>query len=136
MDERRAITIEGLTPDQILDLPREQLDALVLCGEPLVFRVGTAEVLGQFWVEDNTLVLELGHIDGGGEGVLPTLAALAQRYARREGLTTLDWRVHAVNCSRPNLKLRGLLERRGFQVRDVPGSGECYHLVRRVEASA
>jgi hypothetical protein len=128
----RLVTIEGLTPDQILGLPAEELDALVFCGEPLVFRVGTAEILGSFRVSGGALVVELAHIDGGGEGVLPTLAVLAERYARRMGLTALEWRVHAVHCARPNLKLRRVLERRGFQVRDVPGSGECYHLIQPV----
>jgi hypothetical protein len=130
------VLIEGLSPDQILALPAEELDALALSGEPLVFRVGTAEVLGSFRVADGALVVELAHIDGGGEGVLPVLTALAERYARREGLAALEWRVHAVRCARPNLKLRRVLERRGFQVRDVPGCGECYHLLQPVGGPA
>jgi hypothetical protein len=130
--ERRPVTLDGLTPDEVLALPDDELDALVLCGEPLVFRVGTAEILGRFWVAGGSLVLELGHIDGGGEGVLPTLAALAERYARRRGLSVLDRRVHALNCARPNPRLRRVLERRGFVVADVPGSGPCYHQVQTV----
>lgn len=125
----RPITLDGLTPDEVLALPD---DALVLCGEPLVFRAGTADILGRFWVSRDTLVLELGHIDGGGEGVLPALAALAERYARRRGLAALDWRVHALNCARPNPKLRRVLQRRGFKVADVPGTGPCYHQVQPV----
>lgn len=125
--ERRPVTLNGLTPDEVLALPDDVLDALVLCGEPLVFRVGTADILGRFWVAGGTLVLELGHIDGGGEGVLLTLAGVAKRYARRRGLAALDWRVHALNCVRPNPKLRRVLERRGFTVSDVLGSGPCYH---------
>ena len=42
----KQINIEGYAPDEILDLPDEQLDALVFSGEPLVFRAGTAEILG------------------------------------------------------------------------------------------
>ncbi len=129
--ERRSITLDGLTPDDVLALPDDHIDALILCGVPLVFRAGTAEILGRFWVESDSLVLELGHIDGGGEGVLPGIAVLAERYARRRGLTALDWRVHALNCAKPNPKLRRVLERRGFTVAEVPGSGECY---RRVQA--
>ncbi len=132
MAERRIVVIEGLTPEQILALPAEELDAFVLCGEPLVFHAGSAELLGRFWVAGETLVVELAHIDGGGEGVLPTIAAVAERYARREGLAAVEWRVHAVHCARPNLKLRRVLERRGFEIRDVPGSGECYHLVQQL----
>ena len=126
MHQHRDVTVEeGLTPDQFLALPREEVQALILCGEPLVFRAGSADVLGRFWVAGDRLVLELGHIDGGGEGVLPALASLAVRYSRREGLRALEWRVHAVNCPNPNLKLRRLLDRRGFRVTDVPGSGRC-----------
>lgn len=126
---RCQVRLEGLTPDEVLALPDEALSALVLCGEPLVFRVGTAEILGRFWVAEDSLVLELGHIDGGGEGVLPTLAAVAEQYARQRGLKSLDWRVHALNCAHPNPKLRRVLERRGFIVADVPGSGPCYQQI-------
>lgn len=104
--------------------------AYITPGEPLVFRAGSAEILGRFWVEDTALVLELAQIDGGGEGVLLAMAALAERYARREGLTALDMRVHAIHCAQPNLKLRSVLERLGFQIRAVPGTGECYHWVQ------
>jgi hypothetical protein len=132
MPTRHEVRIEGLTPDEVLSLPDEMLDGLVLCGEPIVFRAGTADILGQFRVSESALIVELGHIDGGGEGVLPTLAVLAERYARLQGLTCIDWRVHALTCAVPNLKLRRVLERRGFQVVDVPGSGECYHYSQSV----
>ncbi len=130
--ERKPITLDGLAPDELLAMPDEAIDALILCAEPVVFRAGTADVLGRFWVADGALILELGHIDGGGEGVLPVIARLAERFARRRGLRALDWRVHAVNCARPNLKLRRVLERRGFVVADVLGSGVCYHQVQPV----
>jgi hypothetical protein len=130
--QRQPIKLDGLTPDEVLSLPDDTIDAVFLSGEPLVFRAGSAELLGRFWVAAGTLVLELGHVDGGGEGVLPTLAALARRYARRRGLSAVEWRVHALNCARPNPKLRRVLERRGFVVADVPGTGPCYHQVRPV----
>ena len=91
-----------------------------------MFKAGSASLLGKFSVAGKVLHMELAHVDGGGEGALPKLAALAQRYARREGLTHIEWRVHAVHCARPNLKLRRVLERRGFTVRLVDGVGECY----------
>lgn len=72
--------------------------------------------------------MELAHVDGGGEGALPALASLANRYAQREGLQFLEWRVHAVHCAKPNLKLRRVLERRGFVVRELPDVGECFWL--------
>ena len=41
----REIEIEGYSPEEILNLPDEQLDALALSGESLVFRPGSANIL-------------------------------------------------------------------------------------------
>jgi len=125
--------IEGYTLDEILALPNEQLKAIVLSDEPVVFNAGTASILGKFRISADTLILELGHIDGGGEGALPSLGALASRYAKREGIKYIEWRVHEVHCAKPNLKLRRVLERRGFTVRTIDSVGECYWL--RVEVN-
>jgi hypothetical protein len=84
-------------------------------------------------VTRTSLIVELAHVDGGGEGVLPTLAALAQRYGRRRGVSQIEWFVYATHCANPNLKLRRVLERRGFVVRDVAGKGECYYLASALE---
>jgi hypothetical protein len=127
-----ALLIEGYTADEILGLPNEDLKAIVLSDEPLVFKAGSANLLGRFKVEASTLVMELAHVDGGGEGALPALASLARRYALREGLDLITWRVHAVHCAKPNMKLRRVLERRGFTVGVVPGVGECYQHTERV----
>ena len=88
-----------------------------------------AEILGQFRVTNDRLVLELAQIDGGGEGVLPTIWNLAERYARLEHLKTVEWIVHAVHCAKPNLRLRDVLKRRGFVVENLPGIGETYHFI-------
>jgi len=129
------VLLEGYTVDEILELPNDELRAIVLRDEPLVFRAASANILGSFGVRSDTLVLELAHIDGGGEGALPAIASLARRYSQREGLGFVEWRVHAVHCARPNLKLRRVLERRGFTVRDIEGVGECYWLRTAVAAS-
>jgi hypothetical protein len=129
----KKITIEGISPEDILTLSKEELHALVLCDEPLVFHVGSAEVLGQFRVTGNRLVLELAQIDGGGEGVLPTIWNLADQYARHESLKAVEWIVHAVNCANPNLKLRRILERRGFTVEKLRGIGDVYHPVHYLD---
>jgi hypothetical protein len=134
-DARRKVLIEGYSVDEILALPNEQLDQFVFCGEPIVFRIGSAEMLGRFDRTSDRLILELAHIDGGGEGALPALSALASRYALRENLTYVEWRVHAVHCANPNPKLRHVLERRGFEVREIEGVGECYHFVETSSAS-
>lgn len=128
-----SLLIEGYTPEEILALPNSELQAIVLSDEPLVFNVGSASLLGRFRVEDARLIVELAHIDGGGEGALPALASLARRYALREALASIDWRVHALHCARPNLKLRRVLERRGFEVSVVAGVGECYQLVEGLQ---
>jgi len=60
----RQINIEGYSPDEILDLPDDQLDAFVLSARPIVFRVGTAEILGEFKVRGDSLIIELAQIDG------------------------------------------------------------------------
>ena len=123
----RQINIEGYTPDEILGLPDEQLDGFVLTGEPLVFRAGSAEILAEFKIHGGSLLVELAQIDGGGEGVLPVLTSLAHRYARRRGLEKVEWVVHALNCAKPNPKLRRVMERRGFVVTDVDGVGKAYY---------
>ena len=126
------INIEGYTPDEILDLPDHQLDGFVLSGEPLVFRAGSAEILGEFKVRGESLIVELAQIDGGGEGVLPTLSSLAQKYAKRRGLKKVEWIVHALNCAEPNLKLRRVMELKGFQITEIEGGGKAYCRVHEI----
>ncbi|GAB5536127.1 MAG: hypothetical protein Rubg2KO_23760 [Rubricoccaceae bacterium] len=125
----RSLTIEGYSPDEILSLPDELADAIVFTGEPFVFHAGSAEVLGEFRIAPDRLVIELAQIDGGGEGVLLTLWMLARRYAARKALARVEWIVHAVTCVDPNLKLRRMLDRRGFEVREVADSGQAYWLM-------
>jgi len=129
------VLIEGYTVEEVLALSNEELNAIVLRDEPLVFKAGSANLLGRFKVEKKALIMELAHVDGGGEGALPTLVALASRYAAREALEYIEWRVHAVHCARPNLKLRRVLERRGFSVRNLEGVGECYWLRQAASAA-
>ncbi len=129
MSSLKDLRFEGYTAEEILALPSDEFDAYVFCGEPLVIDVGTSNVLGEFSVEEHALVLELAQIDGGGEGVLLGLTLLANRVAESRGLSRIEWRVHAVHCAEPNLKLRRVLERRGFEVRVLEGTGEVYHKV-------
>src|ERR1043165_2461621 len=124
--------IEGYLPDQILSLPDEQLDAFVLSGRPIVFRAGRAEILGEFKIKGESFIVELAQIDGGGEGVLPALTSLAQRYAKKRGLKKIEWIVHALNCAEPNLKLRRVMERRGFRIVDIEGGGKAYYQIQEI----
>lgn len=128
----REVLFEGLREEEILNLPRETVEQLILLDEPLVFRIGSAVVLGSFKIDTNKLVIELAQIEGGGEGVLPALASLAKRYTKLRNLSEIEWIVHAVSCAKPNLKLRRVLERRGFVISQVAGVGEAYHLIDSV----
>ena len=56
----------------------------------------------------------------------------AGQYARRKGLTRVEWIVHAVHCAQPNEQLRRLLERRGYTIQDVPGIGRAYYFCQLV----
>lgn len=129
---KRELRFEGLTEEEILELPKDAVEAFILIGEPLVFRAGSAVILGSFRLRSNRLVIELAQIEGGGEGVLISLASLAKRYARLNGLAEIEWIVHAVSCAKPNLKLRRVLDLRGFGVELVEGVGEAYHLVEPI----
>ena len=132
-ERRREVRFEGLTADEILGLPPDQLRTLVLTGEPLVFRIGSATILREFKTHGNRLVIELAQIEEGGEGVLVALGALARRYATLNGLAAVEWIVHAVTCAKPNLKLRRVLQRRGFAIQQLDGIGEAYHYVDVVQ---
>jgi hypothetical protein len=126
-NHRKEILFDGFSEEEILGLPVEQIEGLVLTGQPMVFRAGSATVLGEFRREKESLVVELAQIEGGGEGVLVSLGSLVKRYARLHRIETVEWIVHAVTCAKPNLKLRRVLDRRGFTVRDVPGIGQAYY---------
>ena len=129
MKKHGEVLFEGLTEDEILAIPAAELNELILLGEPIVFRAGSAMILGSFRIDESALVLELAQIDGGGEGILLSLGALARRFATDRGLLRIEWRVHAVSCATPNLKLRKVLERSGFEVKDIAGAGPVYYLI-------
>ncbi len=122
----KSLNIEGESLQEILAWPEHYFDELVLIDEPVVLNIGTAEVLGQFAVKDNVLVVELAQIDGGGEGVLPAISRIAKRVAKIKSIKTIDCVVHAINCAEPNLKLRTYLVKTGFEIKNVRGKGEAY----------
>ena len=125
---RRHITIESDTSDEILALSGGELESLVIIGDPLAFCAGSAQILGEFCINDACLRVELAPIKGGGEGVLPTLWLLVERDARACDLGAIEWVMDATNGARPRSKLRPLLERRIFEARDVAGCGEARYL--------
>jgi hypothetical protein len=125
----QEMLFEGFTEAEILAMPDETVRGLIILGEPIVFRAGTATVLGSFRISLKHLVIELAQIEGGGEGVLISLGSLARRYATLHELVCVEWIVHAVSCAKPNLKLRKMLERRGFVVEQIADVGVAYHLI-------
>jgi len=124
---REQVLIEGYLPSELPDALGPELEAQVVNGRPLVARVGTAEVLISLALDGHVLRAEIAHVDGGGEGVLPTLIPVIVRFARRRGASEIEWLVFATNCARPNPRLRPILEARGFVVREVPDRGVCYY---------
>jgi len=106
--------IEGQTLDALKALPPEELDALLAFGQPITFRMGTATILAEFNREGGELSVNLGHIDGGGEGVLLPLWKIISAYARERGCSSISWNVHALTCANPNPRLQRFLRARGF----------------------
>lgn len=133
MSTFRQVNIEGYTPYEILGLPDEVVEATVFCDEPFSFKVGSAEILGEFRLAANRLTVELAHIDGGGEGVLLTLWILAERYAKKRNLSEVEWIVHALTCAKPNLKLRRLLELKGFTIRQIKNDSEAFYFLHHID---
>jgi hypothetical protein len=127
----KQVNIEGYTPEEILALPDDMMDGFVFCDEPFAFKAGSAEILGEFRFAEDRLVVELAHIDGGGEGVLLALWRLAENYARKRNLSEVEWIVHALTCAKPNLKLRRLLELKGFEIKPVKADAEAYYFLHR-----
>lgn len=123
--------IEGYTVDEILNFPDGMVKAF-LPNDPIVLKAGSAEILGAIRVTDSRLIVELAQIDGGGEGVLPSLWILANRFAAKQNLADVEWIVRAVDCAKPNLKLRRLLDKRGFVIEEIEGAGKAYHFVHKI----
>ncbi len=133
MSKNKEITIEGYSVDELLSLTELEVEHLAFNNKPITFRVGSAEILGQFNISADGLVVELAHIDGGGEGVLTTIWSLAEQFARKLRLRKVEWIVDAVHCANPNLKLRRVLELKGFKIESLGGAGEAYHYVQDVD---
>lgn len=122
-----GIKLEGCSEDEILALSTDHLKALILTGEPLVLRAGSAQILGTFRKDGTEFLIELAQVDGGGEGVLLAVVGLVRKVALRFECDSICWTVYAVECAQPNLKLRRVLLRRGFGVH-----GAAYQLTERL----
>ncbi|MES2734043.1 MAG: hypothetical protein V4714_20005 [Bacteroidota bacterium] len=124
---KKSILIEGYTTDEILQMLEEEIDTLAFIGKPIIFKSGSAEILGKLHLEPDYLIFELAQINGKEEVVLPSLWTLIDRFARLHHLKRVDWIVHAIHCFNPNFKLCFLLEKKGFTVQTIPDFGEVYY---------
>jgi hypothetical protein len=129
----RVILIEGLNPEELLNLT--ELEDLVVTGTPVIFHAGSADVLAEFSIRDQALKVELAVVENGGEGVLPVLISVIERWAVRRGMCAIEWWIYARNCAAPNPKLERVLGRLGFQVRKNPAGSECYWTRKSTNAS-
>ncbi|MEO1288116.1 MAG: hypothetical protein AAFV93_10115 [Chloroflexota bacterium] len=123
----QPILIEGYTLKEFLDLSDVEIDAWILPDNPIVFKVGTAEILGKIEMSHTSLIIELAQIYGGGEGILRTIGILARKTAQKRNLKYVEWIIHSLDCADPNPKLNPMLERSGFSITDVPNKGKAYY---------
>lgn len=125
-DNKVEINIEACPEAEILALSAQHLEILIPSGEPLVLRTGPAQVLGTFRKNGTKLLTELALGEGGTEeSCWPCLGW-------REGYRCASAaRVSAGRCmwwiAQPNLKLRLVLLRRGYEV-----SGSAYILTEQL----
>lgn len=119
-----ALLIDGIKPNELVKL--DDLEAYALAGRPIVFSVGSAEVLAEFSKSGKVLSVEIAVVEQGGEGVLPVLIDTIEKAALMRDFSAIEWSVLARNCSTPNPKLMRVLERLSFEVRQLDGGPEHY----------
>ncbi len=120
--------VEGVSLRALKTLRKDEQDALLAFGNPITFRIGTANILAEFNRSDRELIVNLAHIDGGGEGVLVLLWKAVRTYAANRGYMSVQWHVHALTCVRPNPRLQHFLRLRGFAEVDHEVYGHIFAL--------
>ncbi|MFT3997939.1 MAG: hypothetical protein QM667_11080 [Asticcacaulis sp.] len=118
--------IEGVPLKALKALSKAEQDALLAFGRPLTFRIGSANILAEFNRSDCELIVNLAHIDGGGEGVLVLLWKALQNYAADRGYLSVQWHVHALTCTHPNPRLQQFLRHQGFVEMDHQIYGQVF----------
>ena len=137
MNAKSKIFIEGSEESELLELTKDpEFQELIFGNLPIVFSAGTSEILGQFSKSTDELKIILSHIDGGGEGVLLKLMNLFRRFAINNQISTITWIVHAVDCPKPNPKLRRILELKGFEVKLDTKDGYVYQQKEIIKTKA
>ena len=121
------ILIDGLTTEELFSLVESsEYEEIIFTNQPVIFRAGSSQILGQFGISDSGLRIVLSHIEGGGEGVLLIIMNLFRKFAEQKGLKEICWVVHAVDCPKPNPKLARILVMKGFEIAVDPVDGEVY----------
>ena len=120
------IEIEGVSLQALRMLPRPDQDALLSFARPISFTMGTGTVLAEFNRDGPELIVNLAHIDGGGEGVLLILWRAVRAYAAERGYRSIRWNVHALTCAKPNPRLQRFLRTHGFDEVDDPSYGPIF----------
>jgi len=127
MNKRNKILIEGVSSEEILEIIDDpEFEQGIISNEPLVFNIGSAEVLAQFGILNDEIIVDLVHITGGGEGVLLIIRNLVKSYCKQREISTINWQIHATNCVNPNPKLKRILELRNYQIKNVANRGNVY----------
>ncbi|GGZ42309.1 hypothetical protein [Asticcacaulis endophyticus] len=120
------LDIEGVTLSELREMSRKDQDALVAFDRPLTFRMGTATILTQFEQSDGGLIVNLVHIDGGGEGILLRLWKLIDQWAKQREYGFVRWNVFAATCTTPNPRLQFFLQAKGFAECDDAKHGRIF----------
>jgi hypothetical protein len=92
MEPTERVLVEGLTVDELVNLPSADLDRLLLSKPEIVFSFGTADVLAGVRVSGTKLVVVIGHIDGGLDPIPWTV-----------GLRRLPLQEHSLEHGRANV---------------------------------
>lgn len=136
MKDTKRILIDGMSEEELLELVKEKAyQDLIFMGEPIIFSVGTSEILGQFKKDATSMEVILSHIEGGGEGVLLKITNLFRDFAKSQEIQEIDWIIHAADCPKPNPKLKRILELKGFKMVNHERDGLVYQKVERISES-
>lgn len=124
--DHEPIRLEGVTLEELRALSPEDQDALVPFGRAVTFHLGSANILAEFVERDGGLVVNLAHIDGGGEGVLLALWKLILGWAKARHRPFVRWNVFAATCADPNPRLLEFLRTNGFDEVEDPEHGRIF----------
>jgi len=120
------IQIEGVPLEALRALPLHDQDELLSFSKPISFTMGSATILAEFNRNGDELVVNLAHIDGGGEGVLLILWKAMKIYASERDYRSIRWNVHALTCPKPNPRLQRFLRTHDFAEVNDPTYGPIF----------